>query len=566
MKNTIKQLLKMLHPYKKYIIVIVFCLILSSVLSLLLPLFSRAMMDDGFIAGNQSLLIKLVLAMLFLTLITIILDVIREKIRIYMQVQLNITLSKKAIEHLYRVKMDYFNHKNHSQIFSIVHTDIDSICQIADHSLFFAFTQIFTILGGTIGLFILNYKLAVLVMTIVPIKYIITTCFAKTTQSIMNEFIKTNELYAKWFGDTFMGIRDVKLFDLMRDKTKEFDIKKNDEMKQRKSLSYINVYSNAIDKGLVQIMVSSIYIIGAIQVFDFETTLGSILAFITYSVYVTSPVTAIVNIKQHLYKIIPSINRFNVFMNLEEDKQGYISSVSNIEVIFNQVTLNYGADHSALNNISFKIPKDSRVAILGCNGSGKTSIINVLLRLYEAQEGSITLGGINIADIDLTVYRSLFSVVSQDVYLFNDTIKNNICLYKEHPPEQIDKVIKVCGLSELINEKSLDFVIGDHGSLLSGGQKQKISFARAMLHDAPIIILDEATSNTDSYSEKFINTTYLSNLNNKTIITISHNYNYLEQDDIIIFLDKGTLMGYGTYCELLQVNEHFKEFIESKKI
>ncbi|NBJ04052.1 ABC transporter ATP-binding protein [Lachnospiraceae bacterium] len=564
MKKIVVQFWNLLYPYKKNILIIVLCLIMSAGFSLLLPIINSIMVDDGFIAGNKSLLIKLVLLMLLLNLLTVILDLLRERVRISMQSRLKFSLSKKAVDHLYQVKMKCFNKKNHSQIFTMIHTDIDSICQIADQSLFFAFTQIFTICGGVIGLFILNYKLAFLVMLLIPIKYIITSFFAKKNQLIMNRLIESNERYAKWFGDTFSGIRDVKLFDLKSKKALEFDSKKQDEITQNKKLSCVYIYSSAVDMGLVQFMISGVYIFGAVQIFASETTLGNIMAFITYSVYVTSPITAIVNIKQHLYKIFPSINRFNDFMSLEEDKKGYISTLSNYDITFDSVTFAYDENKPILNNASFKVPQNTKLAIIGLNGSGKTTILNLLLRLYDVNFGTISISGFNITDIDLSLYRSMFSVVSQEVYLFNDTIRNNICLYRNYPKDKVNEVIEMCGLSKMIKEKSLDYVIGDKGALLSGGQRQKLSLARALLKDAPIFILDEATSNTDTISENFIITKVLSSLKNKTIITVLHNISYLSENDLILLLENGTVVAYGKYDELLSSNADFRDFIGCK--
>lgn len=562
MKKTVFQICGLLKPYKKNILIIVLCLIMSAIFSLLLPLITSSIMDDGFIAGNKPLLIKLVLMMLSLNLMTVILDLVREKVRISMQSQLNFTLSKKAVEHLCKIELKYFGKKNHSQIFSTINTDINSICQIADHSLFFAFTQLFTICGGIIGLFILNYKLAILVVILIPIKYIITSFLAKKNQAIMQDFIKANENYAKWFGDTFTGIKDIKLFNLQNKKLEEFDFKKSDEITQNQKFSFINIYSNAVDRSLIQIMISCLYILGGIQIFALETSIGNIMAFITYSVYVTSPITAIINVKQHLYKVFPSFNRFNNFMSLKEDNEGNRPPIQNYDIVFDNVSFAYEQEKWVFRNISFKIPQNSRIAIIGHNGSGKTTILNLLLRLYSTNAGSISIAGHNINDIEIGAYRSLFSVVSQEVYLFNDTIRNNICLYKEYSTEKINEVIELCGLSDMIKEKSLDYVIGDKGLLLSGGQRQKLSLARAILHDAPIFVLDEATSNTDSMSESFIITKVLASLKNKTIITISHNHSYLSKNDFILFLDKGEIVAYGGYNELLNSNTKFKKFIE----
>lgn len=562
MKRTTFQLCGLLKPYKKNILIIVLCLIMSAIFSLLLPLITSSILDDGFVAGNRLLLMKLVTMMLLLNLLTVVLDLIQEKVRIYMQSQLNFNLSKQAVEHLFKIELKYFGEKNHSQIFSTINTDINSICQIADRSLFFAFTQIFTICGGIIGLFILNYKLAMLVVFLIPIKYIITSFIAKKNQEIMQDFIKANEGYAKWFGDTFTGIRDIKLFNLQDEKSKEFDFKKSDEIIQSQKFNFINIYSNAADRILIQIMISCIYILGGIQIFSLETTLGNIMAFITYSVYVTSPITAIINVKQHLYKVFPSFMRFNDFLSLKEDDHGKNLSIKNYDIVFDKVSFAYEQEKWVFKNISFRIPQNSRVAIIGHNGSGKSTILNLILRLYSANDGSIFISGHNINDVEIGLYRSLFSVVSQEVYLFNDTIRNNICLYKKYSTEKINEVIRLCGLSDMIKEKSLDYIIGDKGLLLSGGQRQKLSLARAILHDAPIFILDEATSNTDSMSEGFIITKVLASLKNKTIITISHNHSYLSENDLILFLDKGEIVAYGAYDELLNSNTKFKEFIK----
>lgn len=275
MKKIVLQLWNLLNPYKKNMLIIILCLLISAGFNLLLPIINSLMVDEGFIAGNKFLLIKLVLIMLLLNLLIIALDLVRERIRISIQSQLKFALSESAIEHLYQVKMDYFSRKNHSQIFSMIHTDIDSISQIADQSLFFALTQIFTICGGTIGLFVLNYKLAILVLLLIPIKYIATSFFARKSQTIMYGFIEANEKYAKWFGDTFTGIKDVKLFNLKSKKAQEFNLKKIDEITQGKRFNCINIYSNAVDRGLVQFMISGVYILGAVQIFASETTLGT---------------------------------------------------------------------------------------------------------------------------------------------------------------------------------------------------------------------------------------------------------------------------------------------------
>lgn len=186
-------------------------------------------------------------------------------------------------------------------------------------------------------------------------------------------------------------------------------------------------------------------------------------------------------------------------------------------------------------------------AWIGRNGSGKTTIINLLTRLYEPENGQILLNGTNIADMSLQAYREMVSIVSQQIYLFNDSIRNNICLYKQVSDAMLKIACRDSGLEDFIKEVSLDYVVGQNGAMLSGGQKQKIALARALIHDKPIIIFDEATSNTDAYSEQQINALLHTGLRDKTVIVITHKKEVLSEVDQIVVLDDGKIDIVGGY-------------------
>ena len=151
----------------------------------------------------------------------------------------------------------------------------------------------------------------------------------------------------------------------------------------------------------------------------------------------------------------------------------------------------------SINGIHLKIREGEKLALIGRNGSGKTTLVKLLLRFYKSQDGSIFLSDREIEEIPLKEYRGLFSVVSQEIYLFNDTIRNNVCMYRDFSEDAIRAVLDEVGLSEMVSERGMDFLVGINGALLSGGQKQKVALARALLHDRPVFIFDEATSNTD---------------------------------------------------------------------
>lgn len=214
--------------------------------------------------------------------------------------------------------------------------------------------------------------------------------------------------------------------------------------------------------------------------------------------------------------------------------------------------------------------KGSKTAIIGRNGSGKTTIINLLTRMYEPISGKIMLGTEDISELPLPEYRNMVSAVSQQIYLFNDTIRNNICLYKQVDDVIVEEACKDSGLEDFIKEVSLDYVVGQNGAMLSGGQKQKIALARALIHDKPIVIFDEATSNTDAYSEQQINGLLDTKLKEKTVIVITHKEEILNKVDQIVELKEGVVIDNGTYDELAGKNDELnimiKKWINNNKI
>lgn len=227
-----------------------------------------------------------------------------------------------------------------------------------------------------------------------------------------------------------------------------------------------------------------------------------------------------------------------------------------------KLIVSHERDKCILKNIDILFAKSSKTAIIGRNGSGKTTIINLLTRMYEPTSGEILLGAENISELPLPEYRNMVSVVSQQIYLFNDTIRNNICLYKQIDDTVIEAACKDSGLEDFIKEVSLDHVVGQNGAMLSGGQKQKIALARALVHDKPIIIFDEATSNTDAYSEQQINGLLDTRLKDKTVIVITHKKEILSKVDQIVVLKEGVVADLGRYDDLIGKSDELNVMLE----
>lgn len=562
-KEAVRRLLLLLGKYKKTIVVIVGCLLVSTGLNLCVPLISRRIMDDGFIGGNKKLLIELVLVSMVIYTINSLIDLIKEKKRVDISAKIQYFLSEQSFSHLMKLRVNYFNNTNYAETLNNINMDINQMTSVADSSVFFVITQAFSMTGGIIGLFIIDFRMTILVLLFIPIKCFVMKYFAKKQKQIMDEFIKKNQKYAKWFGDTVGGVREVKLFNILDRKHEEFDQNQKDIIEKQKQMNMLGQWNTITDSLMVQFLSTLLYILGANLVFDLQLSVGSVFAFITYSSYVTGPISAILNIGYLLSGIIPSTKRYYAFMDLEEETDnGETAALCPDDLKLQQVSFAYEKEKYVLKDVDILFAKGSKTAIIGRNGSGKTTIINLLTRMYEPTSGKIMLGTEDISELPLPEYRNMVSVVSQQIYLFNDTIRNNICLYKRVDDVIVEEACKDSGLEDFIKEVSLDYVVGQNGAMLSGGQKQKIALARALIHDKPIVIFDEATSNTDAYSEQQINGLLDTKLKEKTVIVITHKKEILNKVDQIVVLKEGVVIDNGTYDELVGKNEELNIMME----
>ncbi len=548
-KSAVKKLIMLLESYRKIIAFIICCLLISTGLNMCIPLLSRRIMDDGFIGGDKKLLIELVLNSFLIYAVIAVIDIIKEKKRVDIAANIQYSLSEQSFKHLMKIKAEYFSNKNYAEILSSINMDIGNMASIADESVFFVITQAFSVAGGIIGLFILDYRMTLVVLFFIPVKVVMMKYFAKRRKLIMDEFIAESEKYAGWFGDTVGGVREVKIFGILGNKCEEFARGQTSVISKQKKMNMLTQWNGLTDNVMVHLLITYIYIFGANLVFDMQLSVGSVFAFITYSAYVTGPISAILNIGYLLSGILPSTKRYYEFMDMEEENNDGNRTLAPEfgDIEFRQVSFAYHNDKPVIENINLIFPKGSKTALIGKNGSGKSTIIELLLQMYAPTKGKILLAGDEILNISLEEYRDMFSVVSQDIYLFNDTIRNNICLYKQVEDKLILDACKDSGLIEFVEDVSLDYLVGQNGTMLSGGQKQKIALARALIHDRPIVVFDEVTSSTDACSEQQINALLHTRLKYKTVIVITHKEEILNEMNQVVILERGKINIAGEY-------------------
>lgn len=537
--NYIKRALQLFKNNKKRIALIVVIFASLTAISMLLPFITEGLVDKGFALKDFRSIVIYSMSFFVLYLLFSLLTILKESVRLKIYNDVKKNLREMSLRHLLKIRLNYFSKNNPANIYQFIEEDIGGIAGIVGEETLSVVSSLLIAVGGCISLCTISWKLSLLLALYIPLKYAITRFLSIRNAVFTKFYIDNSKEYSEWFGDFINGIKEVRYFNLGKKKTIEFDEKQDKVIKsdyKRMMLGSINEESQTM---LIQALMTVIYIIAGIILLYDGISLGGIIAFEAYALMIASPISDALNIVYDISSLMPSIVRFFDFMDEPEEKEGEISNSETYDIKFSGVSFSYDDEHNVIEDISFDAYAGEKVAIIGNNGVGKTTLINLLLRAITPMSGTISIGGTNIDSFSMEFYRSIISVVSQNVFLFNDTIRNNICLEKEISDDELEDVIGKVNLRSLIEEKTLDYIVGQNGSLLSGGQKQKIAIARALVHKAPILILDEATSNLDQESIDIVNTLINEELKDITVICITHETRIIENFDKVYRLNDG---------------------------
>lgn len=555
----LKKMIAMLRPYVKKITVVLVCIMVSTGISMVFPQLSKQIMDEGLIGRNFLLVVKLSIATLLLVLLNQLIGLLETKYYAYINSIFQYSLMKKAFKHILKIRLSYFNNTNFAETINNVNMDVGNISRICDKGTFIIVSQVFRIIGGITGLLIIDWKLTFLVLLICPAKYILVKYLARKRKRLFEKILEYNRDFSAWYGDTIIGVKEIKLWGIDRIKTGEFIKKQRNIVKTNIKINYLDKFNEYSETMLYQIITNGLYILGAYMIFNNNLSIGSLFAFITYSTYVTVPISAIINIGYTFSNVMPSAKRFFGFLDMETEIDGKTAGGIRLgknqikgKIKFDNVSFSYNKDGRGITNFTFEINAGEKVAVVGPNGSGKSTLINLLLRFYKPDSGRILLDGIDINEIRLRDYRGLFSVVCQDLYLFNSSIEENIAAGSKMDERYIYRAAEESGAFGFVNEFPMKFKtgVGRNGAKLSGGQRQKIAVARAFAKDARILVFDEATSNYDDASEKSLYKVLGNGFKNKTVFIISHDPDILKNADKILLLQNGNFIEYDNYYDI----------------
>lgn len=533
-----------LKPNPKKLTIVAIGILASTIISFFQPLVIKVITDDGLVNLNMKTILLFALLLLGLVIIDRLIEVALSFLFSNIRSESELRISTQAFHKLLRVKSTYFIDKNESELINSISTDVNIVSSLIDSYNFMLIGFVFKIISGLSGLLVISPTLTVCVLIVVPIKYFVVRKFSKIRELKTSQYIEKYKKFSSWMSDTINGIIEIKLWNIYKIKNEEFIKNKKTLLESNQQFTMIDSWNMFFEFNLEWIVAVILYICGGMLIINNKLSLGGLFAFISYSSSVTSPISAVLNIKMILAKTMPSAKRLFKFLDLEEEINGSIKTFDIADISFENVHFSYDNKREILSNISFSIPKGYKVAIIGENGSGKSTIINMILRFFNPTSGEIRLGKIDIKDIDLNKYRELFAVVTQDSYLFNKTIKKNIDLENNEDESQLSDIYIKSGVAGYLDKmpKGEHSIIGNNAARLSGGEKQKIAVARALIKDAPFVILDEPTSSFDTKSDQYLHDLIINQMKNKTVILITHKCENLKGIDIVYKVENGKII------------------------
>ena len=477
----------------------------------------------------------------------------------YIQFNLITNLRVRLYAHLQRMSMSYFDKSQSGELSSIVLNDVSNMRVAFGTSFHKLFVEPINIILFVSLLLIINLKLALIAILIVPLTGAIVILIGR---SIRRKSKRTAEKIARIMSimaENLNSIRVVKSFSMEPFETKRF----TGEQERYYQLIFGRAKLRLIASPITEMIgafigVSLLWIGGHDVLVAGSMSSEDFIRFILILFSVLGPIRNLSNVSVELQKGFASADRvFDVLdtpMSIRSKPGAIKLSELNDKISFNDVCFNYDGTDSVIKNISFKIKKGTVTALVGSSGAGKSTVADLIPRFYDVVDGSVSIDGVNVKDIEIRSLRQMMGIVSQETILFNDTIGSNIKYGLQNVSEErMKNAAKNANALDFINEQTEGFntVIGEKGVRLSGGQRQRIAIARGILKNPPILILDEATSSLDTESEHLVQIAIDNLMAERTVLVIAHRLTTVENADNILVMDNGKIVASGTHQELL---------------
>jgi subfamily B ATP-binding cassette protein MsbA len=481
-------------------------------------------------------------------------------------------LKNKMMKKLLELPLSFYSKEKKGDIMSRMTTDVLEIEWSIMQTLELIFREPISIIVSIISMIVISPYLTLYIFLLIPVAALGIVMISKSLRKSAERSKQTLAHLFALIEESLSGIKVIKAFGI-----ENFIGKRFEEINQKLFSENVKVYrkndlaSPATEVVVLGILMFILYL-GSKLVFHNELSASAFIGYFGIASQIIPPIKQISQAYNTIQKGLVSEERINKILNEENKIVEHSDAIekNNFEnqIEFKNVSFSYikGDKGFILKNINLIIPKGKVIALVGKSGSGKTTLTDMLQRFYEPDNGEILIDNVPLQKIKINSLRKLMSLVSQDSFLMNDTVKNNITFGNQYTNEEIVNASKMANAYEFIMQlpEGFETIVGDRGANLSGGQRQRISIARAILKNTPILILDEATSSLDTENEKIIQETIQNLKSNKTIIIIAHRLSTIMNADIIYVLNKGELVEQGTHTELLNNKSYYYKLVESQ--
>jgi ATP-binding cassette, subfamily B, multidrug efflux pump len=553
-----KRLLVYLKPYRWRVIGAFFLLIASAGLSILTPYLVKVAIDkyiahhdlDGLNRISGVYLVVLVVAMALSYLQIYLMQMTGQKIMYDMRVQI--------FQHVQGLKLNFFHKNPVGRIMTRITNDVDVLNELFTSGVVSIFGDLFTLVGITIAMLIINFKLALVTLSVVPLLFIVTASFRKKARAAYSETRYWLARINAFLQEAISGMSIIQLFGKEPKMFKRFDhINHNHYQATLKSVMAYAIFYPAVEV-IEALAIALLVWYGGNRAIAGFVTFGALIAFIQYTQRFFRPIADLSEKYNILQSAMASSERiFNLLDNQEKIKLPTVPKIAGErlrEIEFKNVSFHYPNGEPVLKNMSFKIAAGERIAIVGPTGAGKTTVISLILRFYDQYEGTILINGIDLREISEKQLREDMAVVFQDAFLFSRTVHENIAFDRpDITTNQVQSVATYLLADSFIRQlpNGYDQMLSERGSNLSFGQRQLLTFVRALAPDPSIIILDEATSSVDIETEYVIRHALEKLMADRTAVLIAHRLSTIQHVDRILVILDGEIREQGNHQELL---------------
>ena len=564
------RLIKNVEPYKTNFIFVSFAAILISFFSILNQYLLKIAVDDYITLKNYQGLITIISIMVGVLLFQVLFQFLFVYFTNLLGQKVVFDIRNKLFSKIISFKMSYYNKSSIGRLVTRTVNDMETIASIFSQGLFMIIADLILMLSVLTVMVILSLKLSIIIFLILPFIIVATRLFQMAMKVAFNQVRNEVANLNSFVQERLSGMKEIQIFNRQEIEYENFkNINERHKQAWLKTVWYNSIFfpiseiSTSITIGLL------VWYAGFNNIADENSvSLGTIFLFIQLSQMLFRPLRQIADKFNTLQMGMVAANRVFKILDTDEFVKDTGTNLDEVkgEIIFDKVNFSYEVNNPIIKNLSIEIKPGEKVAIVGPTGSGKSTIIKLILRFFEINSGKIYVDGTSIEKFSLKNLRSQISLVSQDIFLFADSIYNNISLFKKNiSKDKIKNAAKEIGILEFINKLpgGFNYNVKERGVMLSEGQRQLISFLRAYVSNPKILILDEATSSIDSKTEQLIQYATNKIIEGKTSIIIAHRLSTILNANKIIYLDNGEIKEFGSHDELIKIeNGFYKKLFE----